>query len=268
MTSENAYYNEKREPIIKKSFCAFADILGFKELIIQSDREGTANQVLQNLHAIVSGEISRMQAIKDFALGGLKSFTDNIILGFPLPDNDDGESQFGLLIQSLTKLQYKMAIQGFFMRGGVAVGPLYMDDNIVFGKALLDAYDIEQTVAVYPRIVFSPASITIISKHLSYYAEGEAPHNNDLVRSEQSIFANYLVACKNEDDNKFDVQGLINHRDHIINKIGSTRTGVLEKFKWLAAYHNWFVRNSIGNGDTKHLLIDLSVADFNFDEFK
>lgn len=41
------------------------------------------------------------------------------------------------------------------VRGGIAKGPLFVEEQIIFGKGLSDAYTIESTSAIYPRIVFN-----------------------------------------------------------------------------------------------------------------
>jgi hypothetical protein len=41
------------------------------------------------------------------------------------------------------------------VRGGATVGNLYHSNGIVFGDALIEAYRLESSVAVYPRVVLS-----------------------------------------------------------------------------------------------------------------
>jgi len=221
MNLENAPKDSLPEPIMRNSFCAFADILGFKDLVMKSIAEGSSGQVLRELHAIISRQIERMQPVNQLGLGWVKSFTDNVVLGFPL--EGDGESQFGLLIESLTVFQYEMAKKGFFLRGGVATGPLFMDENVAFGAALLEAYDIEQRVAVYPRIVLSKEAVLLISSHLKYYAPNVAPHHSVVSYSGQTVFTNYLCACHDEASDKVDEQGLLDHKESVLNKIGSCK---------------------------------------------
>jgi hypothetical protein len=44
---------------------------------------------------------------------------------------------------------------GFLVRGGATIDMLHHSSGAVFGKALIDAYEIESRVAVYPRVVLS-----------------------------------------------------------------------------------------------------------------
>lgn len=41
------------------------------------------------------------------------------------------------------------------LRGAIAVGDFYLNDNLVFGKGLVDAYWAQEKYAVYPRIIIS-----------------------------------------------------------------------------------------------------------------
>ena len=44
----------------------------------------------------------------------------------------DGESEMGNAFFHLGLMQLKMVQSGFFIRGGIAVGELYIDDDIIF----------------------------------------------------------------------------------------------------------------------------------------
>lgn len=83
-------------------------------------------------------------------LWDLKAFTDNLVIGHPV--RQDGEPELGRVLMDIAALQLDLAREAFFVRGGVAVGPLYMSQDIVFGAGLLDAPDAEQQADV-PRVV-------------------------------------------------------------------------------------------------------------------
>ena len=50
-------------------------------------------------------------------------------------------------------MQLIAASQGVWVRGGVTVGNILHDDDVVFGPALNRAYELESKVAKFPRIV-------------------------------------------------------------------------------------------------------------------
>lgn len=63
------------------------------------------------------------------------------------------------------------------MRGGISSGWCYHEDSIVFGQAMIDAYELESQVAHVPRIVFSDEVAELLSEfdrehHVGRYADG------------------------------------------------------------------------------------------------
>ena len=63
----------------------------------------------------------------------------------------------GRLFDKASKLIIDLLRAGFLIRGSVVLGPLHHCDNVVFGPALLQAVDIEEREAFYPRILVTDA---------------------------------------------------------------------------------------------------------------
>lgn len=103
------------------------------------------------------------------------------VLGFPI--KDDGESELGKIIYFIGLWQYTLPQHGSFVRGGITVGPIYMDDDVAFGKGLLDAYkSAESKPARDPRVALAPCAMDLVHHHLAYYAEvSESPQNFSLL---------------------------------------------------------------------------------------
>jgi hypothetical protein len=127
-------------------------------------------------------------------LWAVKTFTDNVVLGIPIIQ--DGESDLGLVFSLAGLYQYKLIQNGFFVGGGIAVGQLYMDDDVVFGDALLEAHRAESELARDPRVVLAPSAARMIREHLCYYARiCESPQSDELlVDVDGQVFVNYLRA--------------------------------------------------------------------------
>ena len=64
-----------------------------------------------------------------------------------------------MLLMQLAIWQLGAAINGFLLRGGVTVGDVIHEDEIVFGPGLNRAYYLESKIARYPRFVLDPACI-------------------------------------------------------------------------------------------------------------
>jgi hypothetical protein len=77
----------------------------------------------------------------------MTTFSDNVVvsqrIGF--------DSELFLLLVGM--MQVAAAREGFWIRGGVTIGDLVHDKDVVFGPGLNRAYELESTVAVKPRIV-------------------------------------------------------------------------------------------------------------------
>jgi hypothetical protein len=59
------------------------------------------------------------------------------------------------IFESIEKLAVDLLREGYFIRGALVCGPLYHDSSMVFGKALVRAYELETTIARYPRVIIS-----------------------------------------------------------------------------------------------------------------
>ena len=129
----------------------------------------------------------------------MKVFTDNIVVAYPLlaPSRDRGEPELGTLLTLFAQVQASLAAVGFFLRGAIAFGDHYQDDDIAYGKALLCAVDLDKSGGS-PRLVIASSVESLISEHLSWYGDGSwAPHHDLLPEDPRDgrLFVNYLEAA-------------------------------------------------------------------------
>ncbi|MGE4489781.1 MAG: hypothetical protein AB7E95_09590 [Kiritimatiellales bacterium] len=194
----------------------------------------------------------------DFAF---RAFTDNIVIGYPIVD--DGEIELGTIYRVLASVQTLMAIKGFFIRGAVSIGDLYMDDIVVFGNGLVQAYKGEQELARDPRIVLSPSAMRYVDHHLKYYGNRpHAPQNTHLFKdADGQYFINYLDATIEDEDGSdaIDRDIIYAHKEVIEKKLAryAKVPAIWSKYMWSARYHNFFCK------ENKHLEIDDMLIDTN-----
>ena len=147
--SQNPYKQDDLPPELTQSVCAFVDILGYQSLI--DDAQGSIEQhnLLIKLHKALSfsrkwlddGFASpRLQQVGDKDDFFLKGFTDNVVIGWPVTDGGDGTMEMEQALVRLAYFQLDMVNAGFFVRGAISVGSLYLDETMVFGEALSEAY--------------------------------------------------------------------------------------------------------------------------------
>jgi len=103
----------------------------------------------------------------------ITTFSDHIVISYRI-GNDSSEKEDRVIVTALgsaTKLIAWLADeamkQGFLIRGGATLGPLVHDNDIVLGEAMVEAYDLESRVAIYPRIAVSSRLYTRVDSRWS-----------------------------------------------------------------------------------------------------
>lgn len=258
-------YLENGQPIHRLSYCAFLDVLGFSARVRASYKDKTANALLRQFHAIFKRRVSQLESDVDGSLLYFKSFSDNVLLAHPRFSHDM-EAEFGFILWSISEYQLEMALQGFFIRGGLSVGNLFVDDNSVYGEALIDAHDLESKVAVNPIVVLCNNTMKLVDQHLEYYRAGSAPQVRDvLVNADGRYFINYLSECilDTDEGKELHASSLRKHKEQIEHALSlyAGQPHVFSKFTWLSAYHNYFCESvSLCPGYSDMLRIDNTLA--------
>lgn len=129
---------------------AFVDILGFSNLIdsIEDDKK---------LHDRLHWALTHIRSYKELSLventaqSDLKVsvFSDCIVV-------TGKKNNFHGVIWAVGWLQTQLLGAGILTRGGISSGKVVHADEILYGKGMLKAYKIENSAAVYPRIVIDP----------------------------------------------------------------------------------------------------------------
>jgi hypothetical protein len=148
--------------------------------------------------------------------------------------------------------QMSLTCDGFGARGAIAIGDVFADRKIVFGPALIEAYEHEQ-IAKYPRIVLAPSALAHALAHIDYYSRVEhAPQNDEILFDlvDQCAFIDYLSCWSGSfDDEEHARQVLLpakleKHRKFVEDNLSRHRQRkVRSKYLWLAKYHNYVVAN-------------------------
>lgn len=237
-------YFSAGKPVHKMSFCAFLDVLGFSERILASYKDGSADELLESFHQTLAESIARLKEDTGESMLYFKSFTDNVVLAHPRT-SEDMESEFGFIFWAIKEYQFQMALKGFFIRGGLAADELFMDENSVYGAALLEAYRLESKAAVNPIVVLCDRTMRLVDMHITYYPGEIAPQLRHVLKGPDGrYFLNYLTECIVEGDYQEFLRAdlLRQHKERIESALKNYAavSTVFSKFAWLAAYHNYF----------------------------
>jgi hypothetical protein len=228
----------------QERYCAFVDILGFRELISGLDQGSMSFVRLRTLLQKVQDPY-RGSPEAPFAGSGFRaqSISDAVALSTKL--NPQGLHH---LFYVLEELALALLFEGYLLRGAIVKGPLYHDDKMVFGKALIDAYHFESEVARFPRIMLTrevaldagkSATHKILAPYVRQSDDGpyylhvlrlmahdiaeELKKHPDLDPSENEQLAYYMIAG-----------GKL--RIRLQEAVDNPR--IFEKVKWFASYWN------------------------------
>lgn len=244
--SRNPYHIPDHPPELQPSVLVFMDILGYRDMIGGSERNGTQELLLRELHCALSSARESLEDKNDWADQdnyALKAFTDNIVIGWPI--RLDAESEFAAAFSKLAYFQFDMALKGFFIRGALSIGDAFVDEIAVFGNALTEAYIGESELARDPRIIFTESAVETAKSHLKYYARPEdAPHVRDILQdSDGQWFLNYLdcVLLAAQELGPF-YEEFLQHKAAVEKKLEQYQDSptIWSKYSWVAGYHNFF----------------------------
>lgn len=135
------------------SFVAFIDILGFKQFIMRKNF-CTCDSLFKDIYRYA--DLLLKSPNKDFTADMLNSVTINIIsdsIVISVPKSTKCSLEILLLIVNTVMfnilIKYKL-----LCRGGIYEGDFCSNGSTAFGPALVQAYLLEENIAVYPRVVF------------------------------------------------------------------------------------------------------------------
>jgi hypothetical protein len=123
---------------------AYIDILGFRELV-RSDQVDTILRAMR----IIRRRLRKIDEVPNSPLRHTM-FSDTIVLSAELTDEG-----IETLIHNVAFLTSELFTKGVFCRGAITSGQLYHRGATIFGPALIDAWELERQLAIFPRILVS-----------------------------------------------------------------------------------------------------------------
>lgn len=233
-------------PLFRQSFVLFLDILGIKDLA----RGAHAADVLVRLDTAVEEGRRLSQDTANLPWWTTSWFSDSVSLAAPIKyrwDQDRGEPEFGTFVNVASGVQFALALEGFFTRGGAAFGMHFSDRNVTFGPALVEAV-LEEARVTYPFVGVHESLLEVVRPHLAFYGSppSHAPHDKNLRVTDGRPFINYLYSAYDFVGESLEEASdlLERHRGHIRERLLDSGLGprVHAKYGWLADYHNDFCR--------------------------
>lgn len=250
----NPYISEG-PPEMRPSLVCYADILGYRSLSRCVLGNGMGAGFLAHLHRALAGAHQR---VRDHAESTARRlwfatdvFTDHIVVGYPLlrPQSDLGEPEMYDILGIFAEFQIGLAMEGFFLRGGIAYGNHYMDQDVVFGDALLEAVELDKT-GEPPRLVLAPSALDLVHKHLaSHFSVESSWYYEHLLKDSDGVtFLDYLSqAFMAFPDGGVFLELIEAHRDSVTAGLHTyqSKLEVQRKYEWAAHYHDFVCRDFI-----------------------
>lgn len=227
--------------------CCFIDILGFKQHLIQTiDTFGEDNiEKIESIKSVLdlSKKITSDSGISESKV--ITYFSDSIVISYKYNE----ESQLFFTLLNLLYVSMELANRGFLTRGGVAIGKLVHNDEVIFGPALVDAYDLESKTSKYPRIIINDE---VIKKGLQHHSdnhteEDEKDYIMEIVTKDNDgyYYIDYIQKASSEfDDMEYDLYRYIdNLKRNFFSNYHNEDEKVREKLNWLKSKINNLISN-------------------------
>ena len=203
---------------------AYLDILGAKDMICNDNNFDFLNHLNMFMEDAIEesggGVFPREEKIY------IKIFSDNILLAIELKENDEQrENKIAILFNTVANIYNEILRYGYLMRGAIVEGEFFHNDIIVYGKGLVEAVQLEENIAKYPRIMVK----TKVNEANSWHYL--------MKNSDREAFLNIFGLCEGVDDATFKINLL-----ELLKKYKNNEK-IKEKIMWMINYFNsWFTK--------------------------
>lgn len=223
---------------------AFVDILGFSAMV---DKSANDYKVYESIKLALE-TIQKVKSNSEIKGAKVTTFSDSIIISYPTKSND---SLFIILID-LIHLQLHLLQQGILVRGGIAKGKVRHVQEMVFGPAMISAYELECKYAVYPRIIVEKEVVDWEKENYRkqlYGSEYDIEILESMLEKDKynDIYYIDILRQGQELDHIEDFETLLRKvRDTIISGLKNKNKSVVMKYIWLKNYYNDIITNYPG----------------------
>jgi hypothetical protein len=231
-----------------KSLVSYFDILGFRKIVAEAPSPEYVANKLQALARFSSPD----NVIAETFGNTFTNFSDLVLRTVPVDPNPQLRGGEGLLyweLLDLVHVQAELIADGVLLRGSITFGDIFIDEKTVFGPGLIRAYELEDQVAIAPRVIVDPHIFTLLETYSALRGHDVEDEMQYLCRvlkkdSDGVWFIDYLRAFTTEaDDQAAYLRFLKAHRQLILDRLPEfgRLSSVLAKYGWLVNYHNGWV---------------------------
>ena len=203
---------------------AYLDILGVKDMICNDTNFDFLNHLNMFMEDAIEesggGIFPKEEEIY------IKIFSDNILLAIELKEDDkQREHKIVILFNTVANIYNEILRYRYLMRGAIVEGEFFHNDIIVYGKGLVEAVQLEENIAKYPRIMVKTKVNEANSRHYL------------MKDSDGQLFLNIFRLCEGVDGATFKINLL-----ELLKKYKNNEK-IKEKIIWMITYFNsWFTK--------------------------
>jgi hypothetical protein len=227
----------KKKVAYKTCLVTYFDILGFRSLL-KTETAGRISGILR-----VVKESSRRDRESERDLDRLyESFSDLTLRSIAVSSLEFLLERPGFLLyelESIAKVQIELIQrEAILVRGGIAIGALVKSWGLVYGTALVKAYELEEK-ATHPRVLIHPELVKVLRKLSSQ--GGHDIEMNQLVATDRNLsYVDYLRYRSRLPDWEEQAKFFKLHKELIEQGLAhfSSHPRILAKYRWLKRYHN------------------------------
>ncbi len=142
--------------VYEKRFVSYLDVLGFKAIVDGPDGLKKIQEYFAALNHTLATKLDGLEI-------DVITISDSVILSIPVPDKsaDQKRKLFEKICDAVSDFQCAMAQKNIWMRGAITYGECYIskDPVQIVGPAYIKSYELEQSTAIYPRVIIDPKII-------------------------------------------------------------------------------------------------------------
>lgn len=256
----------------------FLDILGFKKIIeetVEKENDSSGKEIIEKTSFLIE-TINEMTKVASLTpketTKNVTQFSDSIVISFKADD----EKEIPSLFHNLQRLIAQLIAREILCRGAISYGKLYHKDNLIFGPALVDAYETESQAALYPRVILDKSVLDIMKYNYSLenkhsYRKITFDANIDAylkIDTDDKFYIDYFTGTMMFFENKelFDVYRKI--RRLIINGLRFKKPNVNIKYAWMKNKYNKLPEMLERINDDEELFYKRPDVKKFYDEFK
>lgn len=148
---------------------AYLDILGGKNKIC-ADKDNT---FLNTLNMVFQDAVEETNFLFRKETIFTKIFSDNILLSMEIENNDNqAEEKLSSFLNLTANVVLEALRYEFLMRGAITIGDFFHNNILVYGKALVEAVEMEEKIAIFPRIIVQKEVQQLVPQNFTESSDG------------------------------------------------------------------------------------------------